>query len=70
MADTATALLEPETVSSSDTSDHYYCCNIDLSLCGQDISDLTVTTTPGDSALDCIVCLHLIGQPCGNDCSR
>jgi hypothetical protein len=70
MTDTATAVLESETANSSDTSDHYYCCNIDLSLCGKDISGLTIATTPDGGEHDCIVCLHLIGQPCGDNCSR
>lgn len=58
MLDTAPA---PTTNSTSTGLTHIYCCDPDLALCGEDLTD--IPTVDEDTNL-CVVCEDLEDQPC------
>lgn len=46
-----------------DDLDHYYCCDINLSLCGLDIAELGLAEFDGQL---CVVCDDLVEAACAN----
>lgn len=50
-----------------DSVDHLFCCDIDLSLCGLDISNQVFIEDPNNGNL-CLVCDDLIEVECPNCC--
>lgn len=57
---TATETITENKASTSDTAaNHLYCCQENLSLCGQDISDLETDLTTKNDENVCIVCEEL-----------
>lgn len=57
----ATAPAPATSDTGSDTC-HVFCCDPDIALCGEDVSD--VPEVPAGVGDDCIVCLDLETQPC------
>lgn len=65
----STALLLAPTSGKTDAGDdldHYYCCDINRSLCGLDISELGITDFDDDGDQVCVVCVDLQDVACTN----
>ena len=60
----ASTLLHPSTTATeAEETCHLFCCDMDLSTCGTDISDEAVVYDPPRGAV-CVVCDDLDWQPC------
>jgi hypothetical protein len=55
------AVPQPSTTGTSIDLTHVYCCNPDLALCGEDVSDTPEVDEDGQL---CVVCDDLEEQPC------
>lgn len=56
--------FEPEKTEETDEGDsldHYiHDCDVDLAMCGTDVSEATFAVFPRDSATACVVCLDVV----------